>query len=121
MEEMVIHVELASESKSASVYFMALSIVFFSRDNTCRVNHIYCNLPKVQYVNVKEGVHHSTCNGSRKNENGFINWAMTICLDAFLNPLAHVKDRSLLLLVTTAVRHMGSNLSDCTAYISRCN
>jgi hypothetical protein len=86
MEEMVIHVELASESKSASVYFMALSIVFFSRDNRCRVNHIYCNLPKVQYVNVKEGVHHSTCNGSRKNENGFINWAMTICLDAFLNP-----------------------------------
>jgi hypothetical protein len=113
-------IELASESKSASVYFLALDSVFLSRQYM-QENHIYSNLPKVQYVNVKEGVLHSTCNGSRKNENGFINWAMTICLDAFLNPLAHVKDRSLLLLVTTAVRHMGSNLSDCTAYISRCN
>jgi hypothetical protein len=43
MEEMVIHVELASESKSASVYFPALDTVSLA------------TLLKFNMLNVKEG------------------------------------------------------------------
>jgi hypothetical protein len=43
MEEMVIHVELASESKYASVYFLAFDSIFLSQQYM-QENHTYCNL-----------------------------------------------------------------------------
>jgi hypothetical protein len=97
------HVELASFRINVRISLLFLHSRQYMQENRI----LQCNLPKVQYVKRKRGCT-SACNGSRNKKKR--EWIHQLGNDDVPRRIPeslglYVKDRSRLLLATTAVRH----------------